>query len=79
MYPKIIKVRPLDNYILHLIYDNSEEKYFDIKPFLKTGRFAELQNQSLFRKVNVSFDTVEWPNGIDLDPETLYNHSKNIS
>jgi hypothetical protein len=30
----------------------------------------------VFKKVRVSYDTVEWENGLDLDPEYLYEHSQ---
>ena len=29
----------------------------------------------IFRKVRVSFDTIEWENGVDFDPEVLYANS----
>ena len=41
------------------------------------GKFFELLNEELFNKVRINFDTIEWPNGIDLDPEFLYKHSEN--
>ena len=28
-----------------------------------------------FKKVRVAFDTIEWENGLDLDPEFLYEKS----
>ena len=41
------------------------------------GKLFELRDQELFNKVKINFDTIEWPNGIDLDPEFLYKYSKN--
>jgi hypothetical protein len=35
----------------------------------------ELRGASIFNAVSVKFDTIEWPNGADLDPEVLYNDS----
>ncbi|MBC8183021.1 DUF2442 domain-containing protein [candidate division KSB1 bacterium] len=34
---------------------------------------------SEFKKVRVSFDTIEWENGFDLDPEFLYEKSVAMS
>ncbi len=76
MYVGIKEVRPLEDYKLKLKFENNEERIFDLKPYLNLGKFSELQDQKLFKKVRVSFDTIEWPNGIDLDPEFLYKHSK---
>lgn len=48
---------------------------FDVKPYLGKGLFAQLQDETLFHSVHVSFDTVAWSNGVDLCPELLYNES----
>ncbi len=50
-----------------------------MKPYLSLGIFKELKDLNLFKKVRMSFDTVEWPNEVDLDPEILYNESKAIA
>jgi hypothetical protein len=36
----------------------------------------KLKDKTLFGKVKISFDTIEWPGGIDLDPEMIYEKSK---
>ena len=43
--------------------------------FFEFGRFAELKDINEFKKVRVTFDTIEWENGLDLDPEFLYEKS----
>jgi len=35
-----------------------------------------IYNENIFNLVKVSYDSIEWPNGIDLDPEVLYEKSK---
>ena len=49
-----------------------------MKPFLEKGTFKELRDETLFKTVKVSFDTIEWSNGIDIYPETLYKDSVHI-
>lgn len=75
MYPAVINVKPLKNYKLMLTFDTNEVKVFDMKPFLDQGVFKPLNDESLFNSVHVSFDTVEWSNGADICPETLYEQS----
>ena len=75
MYKGIIKVQATDDYRLILSFDNKEKRIFDVKPILSLGRFSELNNLELFKNVRISFDTVEWDNGLDLDPEYLYEKS----
>ena len=43
-----------------------------MKPYLETGVFKELKDETIFKTVKVSFDTVEWTNEADIDPEILY-------
>jgi hypothetical protein len=79
MYPSVEKVKALDNYKLELLFDTGETKYFDLSSYLDHGIFQELKDIHLFNQVFVSFDSIEWPNGIDLDPEVLYSDSLNTS
>jgi hypothetical protein len=76
MYLSVIGVKALDNYNLELIFENNEIKIFDMNPYLETGLFRKLKDENLFNRVKISFDTIEWPGGIDLDPEILYKKSK---
>jgi hypothetical protein len=78
IYIGIKKVRSLDDYKLELMFDNGEERIFDLTPYLGVGKIAELKDKDLFRQVRISFDTIEWPNGVDLDPEFLYKNSKAV-
>jgi len=75
MYVPVTKVKPLDGYKLQLKFKNGEEKIFYLTPYLNVGKFAELKDVSLFNSATVRFDSIEWANHVDLDPEFLYEHS----
>ena len=49
-----------------------------MKPYLQLGIFQELKDISLFKTVRTSFDSIEWENEADLDPEILYQDSIQI-
>ncbi len=72
----VISVKPEANYTLLLTFENGENRIFDMKPYLETGIFKELQNEQMFNSVHISFDTIEWDNEADFDPEVLYQQSK---
>ena len=78
MYLAILDVKPLDDYKLLLTFENKEKKVFDVSPYLSMGVFSELKDQSMFKTVKVNFDTIEWANQADLDPELLYHESTDI-
>jgi hypothetical protein len=78
MYLSVIEVKPLNNYKLELVFENKERKIFDMVPFLERGIFKELKDKNLFKRVKVSFDTIEWPGEIDVDPEMLYEDGISI-
>ncbi len=75
MYLAVKDVKPLEDYELLLTFENGEERVFDVKPYLEIGKFKELKNKSLFKSVKISFDSIEWANQLDLDPELLYEKS----
>ncbi|MGL5797345.1 MAG: DUF2442 domain-containing protein [Cetobacterium sp.] len=78
MYLAIKKVIPTDDYKLILTFENDEIRIFDMYPYLSVGIFKELNDINLFRTVKISFDSIEWLNEADIDPETLYEESKKI-
>ena len=78
MYKGVTGVEATDDYKLLLSFDNKEKRVFDASAILACGRFSELKDLSLFKRVRISFDTVEWDNGLDLDPEYLYRRSKSV-
>ena len=69
---------PLDDYKLYLEFVNGEKKIFDLSPYLHVGKFTELRDLSLFKSVMVHFDSIEWANHLDIDPELLYEKSKPV-
>ena len=78
MYLSIKNVKPLADYRLLLTFENNEDKIFDVSPYLEIGKFSELKDISLFNSVSICFDSIEWANHLDLDPELLYKNSESI-
>ena len=68
----VLSVRPLDGHLLRLRFDDGSECLFDMTPWMERPPYAPLRNPALFNRARVEFGTVTWPNGLDIDPETLY-------
>ena len=79
MYPSIVNVIPGEDYVLSIVFDNGESGTLDMKQFLDFGVFRKLKDYDAFRRVRVSFDTIEWDAGIDLDPEFIYAKFKAVA
>ena len=77
MYVSVTSVKPLDNYKLLLEFVNKEKRIFDVAPYLNIGKFTELRDLSIFNSVTIKFDSIEWANHLDIDPEFLYEKSMN--
>lgn len=76
MNPYVVAVHPSDDFCLELLFDNGEERVFDLKPYLGRGVFRRLSNPSLFSAVKVVSGSVEWPGEVDLSYDTLYLESR---
>lgn len=61
-----------EDYVLSVVFDNGENGLLDMKPYLDFGVFKKIQNLSVFDTAHVSFDTIAWESGADLDPEFVY-------
>lgn len=79
MYTSVTSVKPLEGYKLLLEFGNIEKRIFDVSPYLSIGKFAELRDLSLFQSVTIKFDSIEWANQLDIDPEFLYEKSMKVT
>jgi hypothetical protein len=78
MNPRVTKVIPEENYCLLLEFSNGERREFDVAPYLNKGIFTQLKKKSYFQQARVSMGTVEWPQGQDFCPDTLFEKSRVI-
>ncbi|MFZ0389165.1 MAG: DUF2442 domain-containing protein [Calditrichia bacterium] len=76
MNPRVKKVKPKDDYTLVLTFTNEEVKIFDMKPYLEIGIFKELRDRGKFNSVRPFLGSIQWQEGQDLCPDTLYIESK---
>lgn len=75
--PDIVEVRALEQYCIYLKFINGEEKIYDMKELVENIKyFSKLKNREYFEKVRPRGDTIEWENGEDVAPESLYFNSK---
>jgi hypothetical protein len=51
---------------------------FDVKPYLDKGIFKELRALSLFNSVKPVLGSIQWQNGQDFCPDTLYLDSVSL-
>lgn len=75
MNPRILNVKPMQDYLLLLSFNNGEVKHFDVKPYLEIGQFKELKNPEVFNSVRPFLGSIQWINGLDLCPDMLFNES----
>lgn len=75
----VVRVVPRENYNLEIEFSTGEVRLFDVRPYLDKGVFSQLRDKALFARAYVAFDTVCWPNDLDIAPETLYVNSVPIS
>ena len=76
MNPRVKNVRPEHNFTLIITFNNGEEKTFDVKPYLEIGTFKGLKDISMFNSVKPFLGSIQWSNGLDLCPDTLYMDGK---
>lgn len=68
------KVQALEGYRLRLTFSDGLIGDIEVDPRGRGPMFEPLIDPTYFRRVKVSraAGTIVWPNGLDLDPETLH-------
>lgn len=64
-------VKALSDYRVYVELVDGRKGIFDLKPYLDRGVLSELKDSRDFNRVGIQFGAVTWPNGQDIDPETL--------
>lgn len=78
MYARVKNVKPIDNYNIVVTFDNDEVKLFDVNPYLDKGFFKQLKDKSYFQTVKPFMGSVQWQNGQDFCPDTLYEEGMEL-
>ena len=73
--PRVVRVKPCEDYKLVLTFTNGEHRVFDARSLLDIPVFSPLKSKSFFDSVYVAYGTVQWPQDIDYCPDTLYMNS----
>lgn len=70
----IKEVSHIGDYKLLLKFDNNVKKIVDLESKLNGEIFKPLQDKEFFKLVKIyeDLDTIYWPNGADICPDTLY-------
>ncbi len=79
MHPSVAAVTVDPPYVLRLTFDDGTTGAVDARIWVEYshGIFAELRDPAAFAQVYVNQEsgTIEWPNGADVDPDTLYEEA----
>jgi hypothetical protein len=78
MYWAICEVTANRDFSLNIVLETGERRLLDMKPYLDFGVFNKIRDFERFKRVKVAFDTIEWDDGVDLDPEFIYDKSTPI-
>lgn len=76
MHPRIVAVSVLRPFLVHLRFADGSDGTVDLGPRIRGrgGVFTALQDPGYFAQVALDAEagTITWPNGVDLDPDVLY-------
>ena len=66
------------DYVLRLTFEDGSVKDFDCTELLNEQIYNPLRNISFFRQAQALYGTVRWNDEIDIAPEYLYEHGKDV-
>lgn len=82
MIPRIRAVKPLENYILYIAFDDGKEVNYDVKSDMNEWEsYRILGEKGLFFQVQVdeSRTVVYWNEDVDFPSDILYEYGKEIT
>ena len=67
------------DYVLRLWFEDGSVKDFDCAELLGERVYSPLRNMSFFHQAQALYGTVRWSEDIDIAPEYLYEHGKDVN
>lgn len=74
--PSVIRAKYDGGFRIHVTFSDNVQSTVDLQSWLEGPIFEPLKDQSYFQRFFIDGDTVVWPNGADIAPETLYEAVK---
>jgi hypothetical protein len=73
-------VKVVGDHALELTFEDGLRKVVDLSGTFWGSLFSPLEDPNFFRQVSLNREvrTIEWPNGADFDPDTLYHWEENV-
>lgn len=79
-FKRAIKVKPIGNYMIVILFDNGEERIYNCYPLLQNKLFSKLTDKDFFNEVHIDeMGLVCWDRGTDIPPDELYNNSVSVT
>ena len=75
--PEVVDAKYRGDYRIHLTFNDGTEGVVDFARWVGRGPvFEPLKDPAYFQRFFIDVETVEWPNGADIAPETLYEAAR---
>jgi hypothetical protein len=71
--PHVVQATYAGGHRIHLVFHDGREKTVDFLGWLVGPVFEPLKDPAYFKRFFLEGGTVNWPNGADIAPETLYS------
>lgn len=77
---RAVNVKPMNNFLLLIIFDNGEERVFNCAPLLKDELYSQITDEAYFQRVHIDeMGMVCWDESTDINPFYLYENSEPIT
>ena len=80
--PEVVQVKPMDDYVVEVLFQDGKIIHYDVKPLLQKGAFQLLNDVNFYKnRCTVLNHTLAWDisgeydptNCLDIDPYMLYS------
>ncbi len=75
MNPRVRTAIAINEKLIKVNFTNGEVGIFDVSKYFNIGIFTELKNIDVFNDFKVISGTLQWSNGADFCPDTIYLES----
>lgn len=75
LLPFLTRAEYRGGYRIQVTFNDNLQKTIDFAEWLQEPIFEPLKDLDYFRRFFIDGGTIVWPNGADIAPETLYEHS----